>query len=74
MSTTMSSFTHVQGKRHQRSLALLDEIDVQQNFIEKGSLPPLETPVSNTETPVNASAVYTLPKTVQWDPALRTPA
>ena len=57
MSTTMSTVTHVQGKRHQRSLALLDENDVEQNFIEKGSLPALKTPVSTTDSHVIASTV-----------------
>ena len=36
MSTTMSTLTHVRGKRHQRSLALQEEHEVEQNFIEKG--------------------------------------
>lgn len=57
MSTTMSTLTHVRGKRHQRSLALQEEHEVEQNFIEKGSLPTLKTSVSITDSQLN---VYVL--------------
>lgn len=56
MSTTMSTLTHVRGKRHQRYLALRDEHEVEQNFIEKGSLPTLKTAVSTTDLQLHVLA------------------
>lgn len=46
MSTTMSTLTHQQGKKHQRLLALQDVHKMEQTVIEKGSLPALKSPVS----------------------------
>ena len=45
MTTTMSTSTHVQGKRHRKLSAVQHEGKIKKNFIEKGSLPTLNTQV-----------------------------
>ena len=45
MATTISTSTHVQGKKHRQLLAVKHEGRVKKNYIGKGSLPTLNTQV-----------------------------
>ena len=49
MEMSVSTLTHVRGKRHQRLLTLKQEDGVEENFIEKGSLPALKKPISTSK-------------------------
>ena len=55
MATTMSTSTHVQGKRHRQLLAVNHKDGIEENFIEKGSLPTLKAEVSISEAQRNQS-------------------
>ena len=55
MATTMSTSTHVQGKRHRQLLAVNHKDGIEEKFIEKGSLPTLKAEVSISEAQRNQS-------------------
>ena len=57
MATTMSTSTHVQGKRHRQLLAVNHKDGIEENFIEKGSLPTLKAEVSISEAQRNQSLI-----------------